>query len=340
MGLIFEKEGVYHLTQEGEAEASELHTGLLKAGLKLKQFFSRGETASKFSVFINIILSALKLGVGFLVNSMGLIADGLDNLTDVFSSVVVFFGIKYKRELYSTTFIIVMMFVVGAYVGYGAISRLIYPQPVEARIWAILAAVVSGIVCYLMSMYQHFIGKRSGSLSLISQSVDSKNHTFVAIAVLIGIIFARFGILIVDSLVGIVVAFLIVKSAVELSAETVKIAKGGELDFSKFKRGYEQKFEQHRIDYFKFWILFELNNAMTKGELVSKFRTTFSVQEIPVASEFDFSFGRGFEFEKHLDAFLNEMMAEGAIVEEQGRYSITENGISKLNKRLKHQRHR
>ena len=93
-GLIFEKEGVYHLTQEGEAEASELHAGLLKAGLKFKQFFSSGETASKFSVFINAVLSALKLGVGFLVNSMGLIADGLDNLVDVFSSVVVFFGIK------------------------------------------------------------------------------------------------------------------------------------------------------------------------------------------------------------------------------------------------------
>ena len=58
-----------------------------------------------------------------------------------------------------------------------------------------------------------------------------------------------------------------------------------------------------------------------------------------MVSEFDFSFGRGFGFEKHLDFFLSEMIADGALIEEQERYSITERGISKLNKRLKHQRH-
>lgn len=213
---------------------------MLKFGLKVKESLSSGETASKFSVLVNLILSALKLGVGLLVNSMGLIADGLDNLTDVFSSIVAFFGIKYKREIYSTAFIILVMFIVGVSIGYQAISRLLHPQPVDAGLWAILAAVVSGIICYLMSMYQHFVGKRSGSLSLLSQSTDSKNHVFVAAAVLIGIIFARFGILIVDSLVGIVVAFLILKSAIELTTETFKVARGAELDFSKFKRGYEQ----------------------------------------------------------------------------------------------------
>lgn len=213
---------------------------MLKFGLKVKESLSSSETASKFSVLVNLILSALKLGVGLLVNSMGLIADGLDNLTDVFSSIVAFFGIKYKREIYSTAFIILVMFIVGVSIGYQAISRLLHPQPVDAGLWAILAAVVSGIICYLMSMYQHFVGKRSGSLSLLSQSTDSKNHVFVAAAVLIGIIFARFGILIVDSLVGIVVAFLILKSAIELTTETFKVARGAELDFSKFKRGYEQ----------------------------------------------------------------------------------------------------
>jgi Co/Zn/Cd efflux system component len=339
-GLVSEKEGIYYLTEEGAAKASERHAGMLKAGLKLRGFFSSGETAAKLSVLVNLILAALKLGTGLLVNSMGLIADGLDSLTDVLSSLAVFLGIKYKRGIYSTVFIILMMFAAGITIGYQAISRLISPQPIDAGLWAILAAAVSGIVCYLMSVYQNFIGKRSGSLSLLSQSIDSKNHVFYAGAVLTGIIFARFGILIVDSLVGIAVAILILKSAIELTAETIRVGKGGELNLSKFRSGYEKTFEQYRLNYFKFWTLFEMKSMMSREELIAKFNTTFSTQEVPVASHFGFNFASGFEFEKHLDFFLDELMSEGAITKEQDRYVITKTGISNLNKKLKNERHR
>jgi Co/Zn/Cd efflux system component len=339
-GLVSEKGGIYYLTKEGAAKASERHAGMLKAGLKVRGFLSSGETAAKLSVFVNLLLSALKLGTGFLVNSMGLIADGLDNLADVLSSVAVFLGIKYKKGIYSTVFILLMMFAAGITIGYQAISRLISPQPVDAGLWAILAATVSGIVCYLMSIYQHFIGKKSGSLSLLSQSIDSRNHVLVAGAILIGIIFARFGILIVDPLVAIVVAIMILKSAIELTVETIRVAKGGELNLSEFSSGYEKRFEKYRLSYFKFWTLFEMKSTASREELIAKFNKTFSTQEVPVTSHFGFNFVSGFEFEKHLDVFLDELISEGAITKEQGRYAITKTGISKLNKKLKNQRYR
>lgn len=146
---------------------------------------------------------------------------------DVVSAVTVFLGIKHKRELVSSAFIIAMMFGTAGYIGYESVTRLISPEPLEVSPLAIIAAVVSGGVCYVMSIYQHYVGKRSGSISLVTQSVDSRNHTFQAISVLIGVGFAVFGVYIVYAIVALLVAGLIVQSAIELLGETLRLSRGG-----------------------------------------------------------------------------------------------------------------
>ena len=179
LGLIVKGEDeVYRLTEEGIKEADIVDRGLQKFTGPLRSLFSKGETTAKVSIFVNILLSALKLGVGFMFNSMALVADGFDNMVDVISAIVVFLGIRYKKELLSTLFIIVVMFVTGIWIAYEAITRLIRPEQVEAGGFTIVAAVISGVVCYLMSLYQYTVGKNIGSLSLISQSIDSRNHVF------------------------------------------------------------------------------------------------------------------------------------------------------------------
>jgi cation diffusion facilitator family transporter len=338
LGLIVQDENeVYRLTEKGMKEADIVDRGLQKFTGPMRSLFSKGETTARVSIFVNILLSALKLGVGFIFNSMALVADGFDNVVDVVSAIVVFLGIRHKKELLSTLFIIVVMFATGIWIGYEAVTRLIQPEQVEAGGFTIAAAVISGVICYLMGLYQYTVGKNTGSLSLISQSIDSRNHVFVAGAALIGIIFAIFGIFIVDSIVGLVVAVLIVKSAIELSIEISKIAGGQELDLSRFARVEEKAFIKHRRDYFKSWMLFTLREVNTRENIVSRYTETFSTEGLPLIEHF--SFLKGFDFEAHVDSFLEEAVNEGLAIVEGTDYRLTEKGHRLLKRKLASQRH-
>ena len=335
--VTIDENGVHRLTEEGIEEANKVDQDMQKFTRPLSTFFSSGKTTAKVSIIVNALLSALKLGVGFIFNSMALIADGFDNVVDVVSAVVVFLGIKYKRELISTLFIILVMFITGVWIGYESVTRLINPEAVEAGALTIIAAVVSGLVCYLMSLYQYTVGKRTGSLSLISQSIDSKNHVFVAGAVLIGILFATFGIFIVDSIVGLGVAAMILKSAIELSVETSRIAGGEKLELSRFARAEERAFEKHRRNYFKSWLLFCLREVNTRENVVSQYKKSFSTEGLPLINHF--SFVEGFDFENHIDSLLKELIDEGMATVKDMNYQLTDKGEKLLKKKLVSQRY-
>lgn len=339
LGLIVaDEQGTYRLTEQGIEEASMTDRSMEKAASRVRSLVSSAETASKVSVVVNLLLSALKLSVGLLFNSVALIADGFDNLIDVLSATAAFLGIRYRRELYSTAFIVVMMLGTAVWIGYESISRIVRPEVVDTGALIIAAAVFSGALCYMMSVYQHLVGKRSGSLSLVSQSVDSRNHVIYAAAVLVGIIFARFGIFIVDSLVGLAVAIVILKSAYDLSTEVLKMARGGELDLSSFGREYEKVLGRHRQGYFRAWTLLSLRDVHTREGILSRFDSSFATEDLPVVSHFGLSLWQGFDVENRLDSLLNELSDEGLMTVEDGEYRLTAKGRRALNKRLWYQR--
>ena len=329
LGLVeAEEDKLYRLTDAGIKEATKVGEGLQKFSHSIGTFFAKGENAAKLSVIIDLLLSILKLGVGFLSNSMALIADGFDNMVDVASAVVVFLGIKYKKELISTAFILLVMFVTVGWIGYEAVSRLIHPEIVDAGVMTIVAAIVSGLACYLMSVYQYAVGKKTYSLSLISQSIDSKNHVFIAIAVLIGVIFARFSIFIVDSIVALGVAIMILKSAIELAIETLRVAKGAGLDISRFARIEEKIVENHRKNYLKGWILFSLQETNRREEIAAKCADSFSTEDLPFVDQFGFL--KGYDFVKNLDSLFRELVDKGLVVNKAGGYYLTREGEKAL----------
>jgi cation diffusion facilitator family transporter len=326
--VVADEDKLYRLTEAGIREATRVGEGLEKFTNSIGTFFAKGENAAKLSVVIDLLLSILKLGVGFLSNSMALTADGFDNMVDVASAAVVFLGIKYKKELISTAFVLLVMFATAGWIGYQAVLRLIHPEVVDAGVMTIVAAIVSGLVCYLMSVYQYAVGKNTYSLSLISQSIDSKNHVFTAVAVLIGVIFARFNIFIVDSIVALGVAIMILKSAIELAVETLRIAKGAALDISRFARIEEKIVENHRKNYLKGWILFLLQETNRKEEIVTRCADSFSTEGIPFVDQFGFL--KGYDFVKSIDPLLKELVDKGFAVNKAESYYLTGEGEKAL----------
>jgi len=98
-------------------------------------------------------------------------------------------------------------------------------------------------------------------------AVDDINSVLISAAVLIGVLFDRLGFPVVDSLVSLGIAALMLKSAIDLGRETIRIAGGEVPDLSQYELGIEKRIREIRKYRFKFWILFLLREPRTSGGL-------------------------------------------------------------------------
>jgi hypothetical protein len=177
-------------------------------------------------VIIDAILAILKLFAGIVSGSVGLIADGTDAALDTVSAGVVLWSVKKKKEIIGTFVIIIMMFVTTIGLGFDSVSNIVENFTGEAEIISnpILVIVIESIAllfAVLLMFYQRFTGKRERNFALITQSVDSKNHIYVAIAVISGAVLSMFGIILVDSLIGVYIVVKIFIDAIALLKETL-----------------------------------------------------------------------------------------------------------------------
>jgi cation diffusion facilitator family transporter len=233
-GWIVCKGERYALTELGRKEANVVLSELRETGTLLRTFV-QPETVSKVSLGVHLGLAALKLPAGLLSGSVGLINDATDTLLDGLSSLLVYAGLRFDKERIVNVVLVLLMLVTGGITFYEAVQRFFIPLQPEVDWFTFLAAILSALVCLALWAYQRFVGVRSGSLALITQSVDSRNHVIVAASVTAGLVASLLRFPLVDTLVGLAVAVLILKSAVELAIETVRSLGEEEVDLSRYK---------------------------------------------------------------------------------------------------------
>ncbi len=240
------------------------------------------QVVSAVTIVVHIFLSILKLGVGFLSRSAGLIADGVDNTVDTISSVLVWMGIRFNRERLVSIFIIVMMFVSVAGIGIESYNKIISPDPVRNAGAAFSVSAVCGILMLLLSAYQYLIGRRNLSFAIMCQAVDSRNHFLTSLLVCFGILlsivassfsadWARW-LLYGDGIASAVIGILILKSAIELAIELLK-PEGEPTHVSHFVGKAQEKIKSRII--FD-WLCSQLEKQpLAEAQLERKFLDVF-----------------------------------------------------------------
>jgi Co/Zn/Cd efflux system component len=274
---------------------------------------------------------------GIFSGSVGLVADSADSTVDTVSAAVVWFGMKIKREMIGTLIVLLMMFISGISVGYDAIRSIVDAfigtlSPLTMPYLTIITEIVALISALILFLYQRYVGNRNGSLVLISQSVDSKNHIYVAVAVITGAIFSIFGIPFVDALVGGFVATRILIDAIKLSKETIASMKGEKIDLQKYEVPLERHWRLSKLETFRTWILYSVKELglSTRDELVQELESTFKPKYVPILSEFSFSLGKGVDFEKSFDTLVDPLVNSNLLVRRNGEFVITEEGKKRI----------
>lgn len=212
---------------------------------------------STFAIWLsfisNIVLTAIKLGVGFLSNSPVLIADGVHNAGDVVATGAALSSMRIskqppdedhpyghgKAEVLGAGGVAIILALAALYMAYHSVMVLFEP-PHKTTVVALAAAAFSLILKQILYVYTMAIGKRHRSSGLIATAYDHLADVYASIAAVIGIALGMLGdhydIAILsygDPIAGIVVAYLVLKLSIHMGKSSVDVLMEKNVDLDK-----------------------------------------------------------------------------------------------------------
>jgi cation diffusion facilitator family transporter len=156
-----------------------------------EQMVERGLRSSLIGIGFNLVLAVFKCLAGFIGHSFALVADGIESLSDVISSTVVYLGLRLaikppddehpyghgKAEPVAAVIVSLALIVTAIVIGTESIRRIETPHPLPEpyTLWVLLAVV--GIKL-LLSRYVSSVGEGIDSTAVRS---DAWHHLSDAI---------------------------------------------------------------------------------------------------------------------------------------------------------------
>lgn len=186
----------------------------------------------------NLLLSIAKLIAGVVANSSAMISDALHSASDVFSTFVVIIGIKLaskesdkehpygheRMECVAAIVLAMVLFITGIGIGISALKNIVkgeYDTLAIPGILALVVAAVSILVKELMFWYTRHYAKVIDSGALMADAWHHRSDALSSIGALIGIIAARFGFPVMDSVASLVIFAFIIKAAIDIFMDAV-----------------------------------------------------------------------------------------------------------------------
>lgn len=192
----------------------------------------------KFGLVLNSLYTIVEFGFGIVTGSLALIADAAHNLTDTFTLSVSYIANRLARREADTsktfgygraTILAALlnssvMLAVAGFIVFEAIQRLRNPVEIEGGIVAAVAAVgivVNGSIAYVLSKNRNDLNMRSAFVDMAFDALSSLG------AVIAGLVILFTGIKYVDSIIGFLIAALLLYNTVKILREAVQILLEG-----------------------------------------------------------------------------------------------------------------
>ena len=208
-------------------------------GIVSEDEFQRVANKVSFVTIIgNILLSVMKLIVGFIAHSNAMISDAIHSASDVFSTFVVIIGIKLaskkadkehpygheRLECVAAIVLSMVLFITGLGIGATALKNITsgdYNNIAVPGILALIAAIISIISKEAMYWYTRYNAKKIDSSALMADAWHHRSDAFSSIGALIGIAGARLGFPIMDSIASLIIFVFIIKAAYDIFKDAI-----------------------------------------------------------------------------------------------------------------------
>ena len=215
---------------------------------------------SIIGIITNLVLVAFKALIGFFTNSIAIILDAVNNLTDVLSSSVTIAGAKLANkapdkkhpyghgriEYFSSLVIAIIILFAGIVAIKESIEKIVKPDSTNYSIISLIIIAVAVIVKLVLSKYVKSAGKKVNSQSLVASGEDAFMDSILSFSTLVAGVINYVWNLKLEGYLGIIIGFFIAKASIEILTEAVNSILGLRADgeLSKNIKERIQKFKE------------------------------------------------------------------------------------------------
>ncbi len=205
---------------------------------------------SVIGIVTNVLLAAFKAAIGMISNSIAVILDAVNNLSDALSSVITIIGAKLgakqpnkKHPLgYGRIEYISSMLVAGIVLYAGitslveSVKKIINPEKADYSVVSLIIIAVAIAVKLVLGQYVKKQGKKHNSGALVASGSDALFDAILSASVLASaIIYLVWGVSL-EAYVGVIIAAIIIKAGVEMMIETLNDILGKRSDREEVKK--------------------------------------------------------------------------------------------------------
>ena len=199
---------------------------------------------SILGIVFNVILVIFKIIVGVLANSIAIILDAVNNLTDALSSVITIVGTKLSNkapdkkhpyghgrvEYFTSVIISAIVLFAGITAGKESFLKIINPGETDYSVASIIIIAVAVVAKFVFGKYVKGVGKKVNSQSIVASGQDAFMDSILSFTTLVAAILNFIWNLQLEGYLGVIIAIVIIKSAIEMLKETVDSLLGARAD--------------------------------------------------------------------------------------------------------------
>ena len=208
---------------------------------------NRNKTIIRTSIIgiaANVFLAAFKAAVGLTANSIAIVMDAVNNLSDAASSVITIVGTKlagkeadkkhpfgYGRIEYLSAMVISLLVLYAGITAFvESVKKIIHPDTPEYRAAALIIVAVAVVVKVVLGRYVKRVGEKVNSDSLINSGTDAVMDSVISASTLAAAgIYLLFHISL-EAWLGAIIAAVIIKSGFEMLRDTLSKILGERAD--------------------------------------------------------------------------------------------------------------
>lgn len=190
---------------------------------------------SVIGIIANVFLAAFKAAAGLIANSIAVVLDAVNNLSDALSSVITIIGTKLANrrpdkkhplghgriEYLSAMIVAALVLYAGITSLVESIKKIIHPETADYTAVTLIVVSAAIIVKLLLGRFVKAQGKKVDSGALIASGTDALSDAILSASVLASaIIYMTTGVSL-EAYVGVLIAAFIIKSGIGLMLEAL-----------------------------------------------------------------------------------------------------------------------
>lgn len=203
-----------------------------------------GLLSGMVGIYCNVLLFLAKFFTGMMINSISVMADAFNNLSDAASSIISFVGVKmsekpadkehpfgHGRIEYISAFIVAFLVIqVGFSLFKSSLGKLFHPEELSFSLISVGILGLTVAVKLWMCLFNRKLGKRIQSSVMLATAADSLGDTGATAATIFSIVVYGVWHVNIDGLVGIAVSILVMIAGINIAKDTLAPLIGEAID--------------------------------------------------------------------------------------------------------------